>query len=395
MLFLRMAQQLAHEFDVYVVDHLDGYMGSRVPEGVTLLDIDSAVRFPDDAVLVVQSLRPWNLAAFERFCPATRVLFWNLHPYNLYPYLFSDYGASPVKRIIGRVLRPLSALRLAKLERVVQYLVQQHALVFMDEENRTRTGTFFPRIGLAPRYLPVLTDVPVERHAVQSMDTLRCGWVGRLVDFKAHILSHLMDRLDVAAAATGSITLTVIGDGDHLEGLQAQAALLTRIAVTFVPHVPLEQLGNFLDNEVDVLFAMGSSALDGASRGIPTFLVDYSFRPVEGKYRFRMIHESTGFSLGNLITPDSYEAESSLEESLREVRRNYVELAALSYEFWRANHSPDAVMDRFRECIGETTATISEMGARGFFTPDPISKAILAPLRRLTGITGSSGFDNL
>ena len=394
-LFLRLAQLLRGEYDVYLVDHRDGAMGARVPLGVTLLDIDARTPFPDGGVLVVQSLLPWNLAAADRLGPRTRVLLWNLHPYNLYPYLFSDYGASVAKRAVARLVNPLSALRVRKMRHVVSYLTRHHALVFMDEENRTRTQAFFPGLPIEGRYLPVLSDAPAERHLRPAGGPLRCGWIGRLVDFKAHILSHLMARLDAAVTAVGPITLTVIGDGAHRERLQQEAAALTRLSVTFVPPVPVEQLGRLVDAEIDVLFAMGTSALDGASRGIPTFLVDYSFRPIEGLYRFRLIQESRGFSLGNLVTETSFEATSSLEESLRAVRRDYAALASAGVEYWRAHHSPDAVAGRFRECVAGTSATVGEMRAAGFLSPDPISRAVLRPARRLAGLSASAGFDNV
>src|ERR1041385_1123793 len=92
-LFLRMAPELRRTHDVHLVDFKDGYMGSRVPEGVGFIDFERVERYPERAVLVLQSLAPWNIVDTEKFPDQTRVLFWNLHPNNFYPYIFSNYSS--------------------------------------------------------------------------------------------------------------------------------------------------------------------------------------------------------------------------------------------------------------------------------------------------------------
>jgi hypothetical protein len=395
-LFLRLARLLRDRYDVFLADYADGYMGQRVPDGVTLLDVETTTDYPRGAVLVVQSLRPWNLGAADRLPAETRVLFWNLHPYNLYPYIFSDFAAHPVKRLVGRLLKPLSLVRKARLRRVVEYLSARRALVFMDRENYVRTCAFFPRTAIAERYLPVLSDEPAEAHAPSLPGaTLRCGWLGRLVDFKAHILAHLMTRLDAAIPVVGPIEMSIIGDGEAAPVLKRHAQTLPRLRVRFMSDVPLEELGTCLADNVDVLFAMGSSALEGASRRIPTILLDYSYQPIEGVYHFRAIEETAGYGLGELIGPHHLEPASSLETLLADIRTRYAVRGQRAYEYWRRTHAPSVVAAEFANALTETSATVGELRDCGYFSPDVISRAVLGSWNRIRGTAPSPGFGNL
>jgi hypothetical protein len=191
------------------------------------------------------------------------------------------------------------------------------------------------------------------------------------------------------------MSLTVIGEGERFEELRATAAALTRLRTEFVPHIPLEHLGGYLEANVDVLFAMGSSALDGASRGIPTFLLDYSYRPIKGNYRFRLLDETEGYNLGSLITGAQLEKTSTLEESLLAVRANYEQVSRRCAAYWEANHSAGAVVSGFERCAARASATLGEMRTLGFFSADPLSRAVLVPWQTLSRPHRVAGFGTL
>jgi hypothetical protein len=394
-LFVRLAEALSTDHEVYLVDYRDGYMGQRVPRGVHFIDIEGTEAFPDQALLVVQSMKAWNLAAIDRVAPETRVLFWTLHPYNLYPFLFSDFSGSRGRRMVGRLLKPLSLSRVARLRRLVTYLVEHRALVFMDAENRGKTASFFPGISIPERYIPVLSAAPTQRQMGAVRQPLRCAWVGRIVDFKVTILAHLIERLDAATDALGGIDLAIVGDGDHVEWLRAHAARFRRVRVSFVPAVPLERLETYLVENVDLLFAMGASALEGASRGIPTILLDYSFRPVAGLYRFRFMHDRAGYTLGESISPIHLEECSSLESLLQSLRLNHAAIAQQSYECWAAKFSPGGVARQFARLAAESTATVGEMRAAELFTADRVSLALRRARQALLSAPANAGFRNL
>lgn len=381
-LFLRMANALKEHCKVYLVDFADGYMGRRVPPGVHFIDFKRVERYPDNAVLVVQSLAPWNIADIGKFPPQTRVFFWNLHPDNFFPHIFSGYTSNRLKRLLAGMLRPMSLLRTNKLLRVLRYLDSTKSLAFMDAENYRKTQAYFPGLELAERYLPVMSNQAGASAEHRIQRPLRCCWVGRVVDFKVFILAHLLTRLDAAQSVAGDIEFTVVGDGNALPGLKAQAAQLPKLKIRYIEEIALDALPAFLAAEVDLLFAMGTSALEGASIGLPTILVDYSYYPITRNYRFKWLYQSEGFSLGGPIDDRHYEMDSSLESTLLDLQGGFEKHGQKCYSYWLQNHSPAVVESRLLELTNDSSATVADMEARGFFKPDPCS-FVLRRLRSL------------
>jgi hypothetical protein len=358
---------------VFLVDFQDGFMGRSVPEGVELVNFGPADHYPRDAILVVQSLAPWNIPDVDKFDEDTRVLFWNLHPLNFYPYVFSLHSPLRWKALVAKLLLPLSVFRRRKLAKTLNYLSARNALVFMDGENYERTLAFFPSCIVQRRLLPILS--PEGRRSDKELGReLQCCWIGRIVDFKLHILLHLIGRLDEATSLVGPIHMTVVGDGECLEHLRAEAAAYKNVKLTFMSNVPPDQLDDFIGSYVDVLFAMGTSALEGASRSVPTILLDYSYYPIKGLYRFKYIFEADDYSLAELIQKERHmEPISTIESRLMEIRANNVAIRQSCYNYWLRHYSPEVVTQLFLGYADGTAATIGEMRKLGLFQGDRVS----------------------
>ncbi len=374
MLFQRLSSCLVGLRQVFLVDFDDGFMGKTVPHGVNFIDFEKSSHYPKDSVLVVQSLAPWNIRDADKFDADTRVLFWNLHPLNFYPYIFSLHSSIRWKALVAKLLFPLSVFRRQKLARIVEYLSCRNALVFMDNENYERTSAFFPGSIFQKHLLPIL--VPAGKQSFKEPEReLQCSWIGRIVDFKVHILLHLIRRLDEAVSIAGPIHLTVVGDGVCLNNLKAEAAGFKNIKLTFIANIPPDQLDEFISTHVDVLFAMGTSALEGASRSVPTILLDYSYYPINGLYRFKYIYEAEDNSLAELIQNERHlEPVSTIGHILLEIRINNASIRRSCYCYWNQYYSPDAVTHLFLSYADCTTATIGEMRALGFFKSDRVSR---------------------
>ncbi len=50
-----------------------------------------------------------------------------------------------------------------------------------------------------------------------------------------------------------------------------------------------------------MLFAMGTSTLDGAKLGIPTVRLDYSYKSIPKNYKYKFFHEVKGYSMGERV----------------------------------------------------------------------------------------------
>lgn len=384
LLFKRLSSYLLPMNNVFLVDFREGFMGKDIPAGVGFIDYDKVDQYPGNSILILQSLAPWNIKDVSKFHADTRILFWNLHPLNFYPYIFSIHSPSPFKSYIGKIFNPLSYFRKKKFERLVKYLSDANSLVFMDGENYSSTSNHFPNLDINKKILPIMSNGVSQITNVNGGSTLRSCWIGRIVDFKINILAHLIMRLDGAVERVGPITLTIVGDGDpvDIDMLKREAEKFDRIKLKFIENIHPNQLDEFIGNEVDVLFAMGTSALEGASRHRPTFVLDYSYKRIEGLYKFKYIFESAECNLAEKIDPAlHYEVYSSLEDRLIEIKKNYKVVGWKCFEYWRLNFSPEITVKKFINYVDNAGATIGELRAQGFFDADLISIVFKKTLR--------------
>lgn len=380
-LFLRLAEHLKRRHRVYVADYSDGYMARHVPGGVNLIPIDKGPLFPRNGVFVFQSFLPWRFPFLADVDPGARVFFWNLHPKNFNPELFNAAHDRAAMACIARLLNPLAAARRSKTRSILSYLLGKDALVFMDRENVRSTAALTGLEIREPRFLPVVLPrvEPAGRvnHPVPSKP-LRCAWVGRIADFKWQILEHLIVRLREASTSVGAIRFSVIGGGEFKERVQlfAGGKATGTFSVEFLPDFSPEGLAAHLRSNVDILFAMGTSALEGARLGVPVFLLDYSYKPIAGSYRFRHLFEREDNCLAEEIAARHLETTSSLERSIAAILADYPGYSERCRQYCEEHFGLEAVAPAFLKYCRGTQATFGEMAALGFFDSDWIGKVL-------------------
>ena len=82
---------------------------------------------------------------------------------------------------------------------------------------------------------------------------------------------------------------------------------LKNISIELIDYISPGEIENFLLlNEIDILMAMGTSALEGARLGIPTILLDIAYNEVRDGYNYQWINERDGFTLGDVINQNHY-----------------------------------------------------------------------------------------
>ena len=401
MLFLRLAERLKRERRVFLADYSDGYMAKRLPEGVNLIAIDAAPVFPREAVYVFQSFLPWRFPFVAQVDPAARILFWNLHPKNFNPELFNAAHDRAGIAWMAKLLNRLSGPRERRTRSVVSFLLRHMALVFMDLENVRSTEALTGMPIKDPQLLPLVVPraEPGARvnHAAPA-SPLRCAWVGRIADFKWPILEHVIARLRDASGVVGSIRLAVIGEGEFKQRMQQFAAehATKAFSVDFLGDLPPEELAAYLRDQVDVLFAMGTSALEGARLGLPVFVLDYSYKRVDAKYRFRFLFERAKYDLAEEISAAHCEQTSSLEGSIQALLADYRGHSERCLRFCENYYGLESVAPSFLQHCGGTRATFGDMAKLGFFEPDAIGRVLRSVAWTARGRAGESvvGFRN-
>ena len=226
-LFARLAKNIAVRYPaikVTIIDYKDGAMSRSIAgyNGISKIEfIDNQVVIPPvDAILVQQSDVPYYWP--ENLSPEndTRLYFWNLHPRNFLPSLL------PVPYIrewpfnnffIYKKLTLLYPKLLKNLLSYVNLLLKHKALSFMDSANYNTTRKYLFLEDFKNEYLPVPAYSSQELKKIFNHNVgtaYNYCWIGRICDFKAHILLYTVNKLgEIALDHQIRIKYLIIGDG--------------------------------------------------------------------------------------------------------------------------------------------------------------------------------------
>lgn len=357
-LFIRLAKVLKEHWSVVLMDHPDGYMAQNLPEGVEFLSIFDKSSLQPDSILILQGCHPWRIANFEDFPGTIRVLFWHLHPDNFFPYVF--YGWR--KRFPHRLLHLFfSSNRLRRGKSFVVKLLARDSLFFMDMPNVRGVEAHLGINIESPekRILRISTDKAEGSGTTTfSHEKLRLAWLGRVEDFKTSILLHTLERLDKISCPKSKFV--IIGSGKDLKIVENFSKSLNNLEVLMMGEVDFQQICETL-SDVDVLFAMGTSALEGARFRVPTILTDFSYDQIEGFYRYEMIYQKEGYSLGERIDHSHLEDTCSLGSLLEDIALNPNLYASRCHEYWKEFFSPSVFVSEFDSVVEKTKMTCKDI----------------------------------
>jgi len=361
-LFSRLAPYVARQYgaDVELVDYPDGYAYGQ-------LSADAAVRlvaFEDgrpvaiggDRILVMQSMLPSTMWSELEPQSSTRMLLWTLHPLNFVqtlipiPVVREWQSRYPwISHLAGRTVLRSFARDLAG------YVSAVHArgsLMFVDgptyRATRTTLGIPLP----SPKYVTVPCGVASQNPSRprSAHRPLRLAWVGRLADFKVPILRHTLAGLSALASSRSlDMEFTIVGEGPLGREIDDAAYVSDRFRIARVGVRYGSDLNAML-LDVDALFAMGTSALEGAKLGVPTVLLDIAYGRVPDGYVFRWLFDSEEFSLGAVMSERPREpGNDSLARIVESLQHDWSALSARTHAYCLAHHALDRVARRFIE----------------------------------------------
>lgn len=362
-LFARLAKFLAEEMDkdVAVLDFEDGTLTNLVKDCKKVKTIPfkygTSTKIDPDCYFVAQSMCPHSLPHELNFSPNANIIFWTLYPYNFYPTLpmqllrsYQFKSKSVYKFICNYLLRSYYKNTLEFL----RILYENRAVLFMDGTTAKLTKAL--GIGLDnPTFLPVPVDIKETIRTPQSRSVgngfskkITAAWLGRLCDFKIHPLIYTVKQLSQAAIDTDTkIEFILIGAGSEEKKLNAILRYENpNFHITRYGELAKTQLDEFLQHKVNLLFAMGTSALEGARLGIPTILLDLSYFPISNKYKFKWIFEAEQFSLGESIE-DGIENKNTAHDIVSQFLLDCDSLSLKCRDYVLKHHSLSVIANNF------------------------------------------------
>ena len=365
LLFLRLAERITTFTDakIYVVDYRDGFMSNNIKNNkIEMLYYSDTEKLllPDKSFLILQAITPWSLFPNLVIPSKTRILFWNCYPFNLIPVLPGLRKLIQSKYFFGIILLN-SLLRSFKNEVKIflKLLLQKKAIVFQDRENIIINEKYLGLNIDVASFLQISAGKSFHENkwnfAERKKTVLEFCWLGRICDFKYQILDFLLNQLNSNKV---NCKFTIVGDGDYLNYLKERTSKYC-FDVKYKKFCPQEELGDLLISK-DILFAMGTSALEGAKFGVPTILLDVFNKKPPLNYQYKWIYRTIDYTLG-FVEPVFSNKESNILTILSDYDKNKSNISDNCYNYYNENHDLDVVIKELFRFMQNSTFEMNDL----------------------------------
>lgn len=181
---------------------------------------------------------------------------------------------------------------------LLQLLYKTDSYCFMDDSN------YLPACKLCDipfnkYYLPVTLHSQnikkLDNFDFVKKDTMSFGWLGRLDRDKVFSIINFADNL-MDIPTDKKIEFHILGEGNS-RSLIKIAKYSPKIKFIFTSYMYGQERDNYMREHIDVMMAMGVSAIDGAVMGIPTIIPIVSSTAFRDD-KFVYIYDIVGYSLG-------------------------------------------------------------------------------------------------
>jgi hypothetical protein len=394
-LLKRVSELISQSCKVEIIDIEGGWLSRNVEENsgvsVSYLHSDKKILLPDDAILITPAslIRVLDVY-FEPSC--ARLLFWVVQPYNVVPVFPLFRNLQRNNAMVGRLVRRyLLGGEYSFYKRVLEQGISKASVYGMDQETNEVLKQHY---GLEySGYLPVVIDeasfsLSEVNVADDSARPLSAVWLGRLdLEFKFNILCRVIEDLNsVSEAIEKPIILRIIGDGPGRAALESLCRKKKHLKVDFIGELLTEDLHREIA-KCDLGFAMGTSAIELAAKGVPTILLDFSYGYVDGDYRYRWFYESSSFTLGRSI--DRYTDKScgnslKMEDVCSQVLVRRKDFRSKCYYYALKNHSSVVLYAKLMDALASSELSIACLYRMGLENK-PFWYAVKKALSRVMG----------
>lgn len=381
-LFYRLANEIAgtnQNINIYIIDYVDGVMSTNVNslKNIIIIPFKDGITVspPPDCILVMQSILPYSIRPELKISPLTKLVFWTLHPDNLVPNLFPvPYFGKFVRKnflLYKFLAQKLNSNLISNLNKFIKICYDNSGLWFMDMTNLSNTNKHLFSNIKNINFLPVPSTSlhkKISRNGTINKDEIQFCWVGRLCDFKIHILIYTMKELSkISKELNIKINFNIIGDGEEKNRIDSLDLKNDYFQFNYFGAMNPSDLNEFLLKKVDVLAAMGTSALEGAKMSIPTLLLDYSYFKIKDDYIFRWLFSTTNYDLGHEIKSDDIKkGNQSLRKIIFDITNNYKLISSETYNYFEKNHNLSNISILFLEKLSQTKLTFSDFPSHLF-----------------------------
>ncbi len=267
--------------------------------------------------------------------------------------------------------------KINKVKKFVNTCIEKNAIYFMDNSNLLNTNKYLFSQFNTESFLPVGIPSQSKKNS-NNLDKklINITWVGRLCDFKIHILLYTIKNLiRLSSKMNLKMIFNVVGDGPYSSKLNKIKITHSKFSLNKYGNIENKKLTKILLNNTDLFFGMGTSILESSSLSIPTVSLDYSYKPIKNDYKYKFIFMNKDYDLGHEISDkDCQRNNDSLQNILNMVLKDSKKIGYLSYEYFNNNHRISEVTLKFLSAVKKSNLMYKDLDKKLF------SKSILRKL---------------
>lgn len=354
-LFIRLARFFSQHSGnrIYYIDYLDGLARSELSKtGVTFMDYSDGMKTTIDfeGTLVTPVSNFYRMTDYlDIKSSQLKILFWCLHPYNIIHVLpiggFLEKLGTKKMRFFLKYFYKSNYLLFKK---ILEEFDQYKAINFMDYTALTFNRYMF-QINFSLLYLPIFTEEKAIRAPATLINNeINVAILGRLASEKIYPIINVLDNL-YSLNGHKKINCHIIGEG-AFKFLIDEEKYAKKISIIWCGTMINNELHQYLTSKTDLLFAMGTSVLEGASLGIPTIMLDFTTHPMQNN-RFKWIFESFDFCVAFSFPENKNLNKESFEDIIKKIyfENQKEKLSEKCFQYYAKNHSLETVAQKFDE----------------------------------------------
>jgi len=253
------------------------------------------------------------------------------------------------------------------IKSILNNLNEKNGLIFMDY-NTLACSEYV--LGISGKVVPLMVDFKDQIREKKTNEVPRIAWVGRLDSFKIHILEYIIRDM----SKRKNTSFHIIGSGKAEKRIRALANRLN-FNITFHGFVEPSKLPDLIQT-MDVVFAMGTSALQAGHLGVATVLVDYSEKRIkEDSYQFSWLCDQVVIGVGQDINMPYFRRSTSLRGS-----DDFKTIGSQCHDYVEKYHGESA-NKKLIEALHTSTAPLSLVHEIKFIKP--IQKTLYIRLSKI------------
>ncbi len=356
-LFIRLARFLVEQgMHVFYVDYVDGLARKQLLENdIVFVDYEDNKKTVVDieGTLITPISNFYRIKNFlEITNQNTKLLFWCLHYHNIIDVCpEGEVLTNLPEKVVPFFVRHFCKNTFNVYRNVLLNLDKLQSVYFMDE----MTFALNRRIFSYPfsQEIPILSlrKDTFAKEEVINKDEINVCYLGRLCKEKVYPLINVLDNL-LEISTNKKINVHIIGEGDSKK-LINEKKYKDKLNLLFIGTLSQEEMNKYLKNKIDILFAMGTAALEGCALKLPVVFLNPSYKKIHGKI-FHFMDHYNNFNLKNNL--NGFSMQEIID--MIYVHDKKSEIGQKCLQYYEAYHSPEAVIAMLLKAIEKNELTL-------------------------------------